>query len=101
MQILVLGRHPAMLQNALARLTQQGYVATGYTADAETVQALQSSIIDLVVIGGGVEDESRRAIKAAANARSPLTKVIDVYGPQQLLAVVQAAVAHTHQPGSA
>lgn len=101
MHILVLGRHPAMLQNALQRLTEQGYSATGYTTDAETLQALQTGAIDLVVIGGGVEDASRRAIKAGAKTHAPLTKVIDVYGPQQLLAAVQAATAHTDHPGSA
>ena len=95
MRVLVLGRHPAMLQNALQHLTEQGYVATGYTTDAETLGALQTGAIDLVVIGGGVEAASRHQVKAAAAQMTPPPQVIDVYGPHHLIEAVNAARAAT------
>lgn len=93
MHVLILGRHLAMLQNAIQRLTQEGYVATGYTTDAETIQALQTGAIDLVVIGGGVEVASRNQIKAVADQMTPPPQVVEVYGPQHLIEAVNATRA--------
>lgn len=84
-----------MLQNAIQRLTQEGYVATGHTTDAETIHALQTTAIDLVVIGGGVEVASRNQIKVVAAQMTPSPQVVDVYGPQHLLEAVNAARAAT------
>lgn len=90
MNVLVLGRHAAMLQNALTLLSQNGYGATGYTTDEEIIRALQTTNIDLVVIGGGVEANSRSLINATAAQVMPSPKVVDVYGPQHLLEAVQS-----------
>jgi DNA-binding NtrC family response regulator len=93
MRVLVLGRQPAMLQSALQRLTQEGYVATGHTTDEAIIQALHTGAIDLVVIGGGVEAASRHQIKAVAAQITPSPQVVDLYGPHHLLEAVNAARA--------
>jgi DNA-binding NarL/FixJ family response regulator len=100
MNVLILGRHPVMLHNALTLLKQNGYVATGYTTDDEITQALQTTAVDLVVIGGGVEATSRAHIKATAGQVAPRTKVLDVYGPHHLLKAVNGAQASIWQKSS-
>jgi DNA-binding response OmpR family regulator len=91
MRVLVLGRHAPMLQSALTLLRQHGYTVAGFTKDEEILQAISTTPFDLVVIGGGVESDSRSHIKAAAQRLAQPPQVVDVYGPHHLLESVNAA----------
>ncbi|MEV0847444.1 hypothetical protein AB0J21_16510 [Streptomyces sp. NPDC049954] len=76
MQTLVLGRTPARVSQVLATLRADGFEAQGASTDEEARTLLAAERFGVLVIGGGVEPDSRTAIKEFA-ARHGVRRVID------------------------
>ncbi len=80
-QILVIGRHEQIMQTVLKLINQQEtYHAIGCLLDEEAKKVLLSQHIDLVLIGGGVEQESEQAIRQFVVSNSLECKVIQHFG---------------------
>ncbi|POX56763.1 hypothetical protein C3489_02950 [Streptomyces sp. Ru71] len=76
MRTLVLGRTPARVTEVLATLRTDGFDAEGVSTDDEARTLLRTEEFGVLIIGGGVEPESRAAIKEFA-ARHRVRRVID------------------------
>lgn len=75
-KILVIGRHPGLMENVLGMLRQQGYEATGALTNEEALRRFDPGI-QAVIIGGGVDGESRRLFRKEFLKINPAVKVID------------------------
>lgn len=89
-KLLVIGRHADMLQKITALLNQQGYSATGKQWNDEAIAAFRSEVFDAVVIGGGVDEESRQLFHTEFPKINPRVKMIDAH-PQTVLADLKLA----------
>jgi len=79
--ILVIGRHPQILETVLRLInTQQAWKAIGALTDNEAVEKFERDNFDLVLIGGGVEEESERSFKNEFEKINPQIKMIRHYG---------------------
>lgn len=79
--ILVLGRHPQILETVLRLIhTQQEWKAIGALSDSEAIEQFRADNFDLVLIGGGVEEESERKLKTEFEKLNPKVKIIRHYG---------------------
>ncbi|WP_405913826.1 hypothetical protein OG760_31755 [Streptomyces sp. NBC_00963] len=76
MRTLVLGRTPARVTEVLATLRADGFDAEGVSTDEETRKLLETEEFGMLIIGGGVEPDSRAAIKEFA-AEHQVRRVID------------------------
>lgn len=85
MKVLILGRHPGIMQGVLAQLQQAGFEAQGCFSDEETLQLIRGGDFEVVAIGGGVEPASRQLIKAECLRHSPGPEVVEIFGPGTLL----------------
>ncbi|MFI6171531.1 hypothetical protein ACIBCN_32470 [Nocardia sp. NPDC051052] len=59
MDILVIGRGPSVVESGIAQLRAQGFSAHGVLADEDAVAVLDTDPVDFLLIGGGVESDSR------------------------------------------
>lgn len=64
--LLAVGRGREVVDAALAYVGGLGFRVLGSTSDEETLAALGRERVRLLVIGGGVEAESRKSLTAAA-----------------------------------
>jgi DNA-binding NarL/FixJ family response regulator len=76
-KILIIGRHPEMLASVIDMLNQNGYVASGETENEKAILAFKSINFDAVVIGGGVDHESRNYIHYEFPKINAAIKIID------------------------
>jgi hypothetical protein len=60
--------------------TQQGWKAIGALSDSEAIEEFKAANFDLVLIGGGVTEESERSIKNEFEKFNPQIKMIRHYG---------------------
>ncbi|MEQ1584308.1 MAG: response regulator receiver protein [Cyclobacteriaceae bacterium] len=60
--------------------TQIEWKAMGALVDNEAIEKFNSDNIDLVLIGGGVEDESERRLKTEFEKVNPQIRMIRHYG---------------------
>jgi DNA-binding NtrC family response regulator len=81
-KVLVIGRHADLLHRILAMLEQNGYSSNGTTENADAIEKYKSWKPNVVVIGGGVDDESRKLFHKQFEQNG--TKVLDAH-PQSLL----------------
>jgi len=96
--ILVIGRHASMMERALSMLAQAGFSAEGALKDEEAVERFAQHRHKLVVLGGGVEEASRRYFKEALpGLRSDVHFVEHFGGPQGLLENVAQAMKSPSQ----
>jgi hypothetical protein len=80
MNILVIGRHPQIMETVLRLINSQpGWKAEGAITDEEAVEKFNSNFI-LVLIGGGVEESSEKKLKTAFEKINPQVKMIRHYG---------------------
>jgi hypothetical protein len=87
-RILVFGKTPALMPGALAALTSAGFAAEGVFDAAAAIARLAEGRIDAVAIGGGVGDDERRVVLAAATV-----PVIQIFGPHNLVRDVTRALS--------
>ncbi|MEV6657184.1 hypothetical protein [Nocardia fluminea] len=64
--LLAVGRGPEVVEAALEYVGGRGYRVLGSTTDEEALSILRRERVRLLVIGGGVETESRKVLTAAA-----------------------------------
>ncbi|MEU1465706.1 hypothetical protein ABZ467_34665 [Streptomyces sp. NPDC005727] len=76
MRTLVLGRSPARVTEVLATLRADGFDAEGVSTDEEAQKLLESEEFGVLIIGGGVEPDSRVTLKEFA-AKHRVQRVID------------------------
>ncbi|MCA1221004.1 hypothetical protein [Streptomyces sp. 8L] len=76
MRTLVLGRMPARVAEVLATLRADGFDAEGTSTDEEAGKLLATGEFGVLIIGGGVEGDSRKAVKALA-AEHGVRRVLD------------------------
>ncbi|MGW4773796.1 hypothetical protein ACWEO2_37880 [Nocardia sp. NPDC004278] len=69
MQVLAIGRGQAVVDTAIKLLRANGFAAEGCIADADALRALDTGEITDLIIGGGVEPNSRAALKQRAAAQ--------------------------------
>lgn len=88
--ILVIGRHRAMMENVLPMLQSEGYAATGEFTNEAALATFERGQFDGVVIGGGVDEPSRRLFQAHFKRLRPQVKVLDA-SPGTILAALKDA----------
>ncbi|MFG2359740.1 hypothetical protein [Streptomyces sp. NPDC048521] len=76
MRTLVLGRTPARVTAVLATLRADGFDAEGVTTDEEARKLLETEKFGVLIVGGGVQPDSRAAIKEFA-VKHRVRRVID------------------------
>ncbi|MFM7430238.1 MAG: response regulator receiver protein [Flammeovirgaceae bacterium] len=80
MKILVIGRHPQIMETVLRLINSQPeWKAEGEITDQEAIEKFNSTF-NLVLIGGGVEESSEKKLKAAFEKFNPRIKMIRHYG---------------------
>ena len=93
-RVLVIGRHPKIMVATLAHLESAGYRTTGRFTDDEAIAAFVETPVDLVIIGGGVEPESKTRLQTQMRERRPDVPVLIHFGgPNGLLDAVEGALA--------
>jgi DNA-binding NtrC family response regulator len=89
-KVLVIGRHADMLAKVTTMLKEHGYNAIGRQWNEDAIAAFKADTIDAVVIGGGVDGESRNYFHTEFPKLNPSVKVIDAH-PQTILADLKKA----------
>lgn len=87
-KILVIGRHPEILEKVKLLLESNGYIAFGATENAEAIQVFIKSKPEAAVIGGGVDVESRNYFLQEFKRINPDVKILDAH-PQTVLIDLQ------------
>lgn len=77
--ILVIGRHAEMMDKVISLLQQEGYDAEGYQTNETAIAAFRNGHFHAVVIGGGVDHQSRDLFHQEFNAINPVVKIIDAH----------------------
>ncbi|MFE6920317.1 hypothetical protein ACFVAV_04640 [Nocardia sp. NPDC057663] len=67
--LLVVGRGQSVVDTSITYIGDLGYRALGTTLDEEALDILDREQVRLLVIGGGVETESRKTLAAKADER--------------------------------
>lgn len=83
-KILVIGRHADMLAKIVNLLQQHGYHPMGETTNEGAMLAFKTNTIDAIVIGGGVDSESRNLFHTMFSTINPTVKIIDAHPPTVL-----------------
>lgn len=89
--ILVIGRHADMLQNVLQLLQANNYQANGAITNQDAFHLFSVENFDAIIIGGGVDVESRTLFHSEFVRLKPSIKVIDAH-PQTVLRDLQKAL---------
>lgn len=85
-RILVVGRQPEIMLKVKALLESAGYVPLGALVDGEAIELMKSADIDALLIGGGVEANSRASLIQAFKVAKPGRPIIEHFGgPHGLL----------------
>jgi DNA-binding NarL/FixJ family response regulator len=80
-RILIIGRHAQIMETVLRLIhTQQDWKAIGALSDSEAIEEFKAGNFDLVLIGGGVTEESERSLKNEFEKINPQIKMIRHYG---------------------
>jgi PleD family two-component response regulator len=80
-QILVIGRHPEILQTVVRLVNNNAaWNATGCITDDEAINAFNTQQFTLVLLGGGIEEESENKLCAYFRANTPSIKIVQHYG---------------------
>lgn len=94
MSILILGRNAGMMQQVLAFLQQEGFANTkGVLSNEEVQTALLTRQYNVLIIGGGVDTETRNMIKQLIADKRIDIKLVEHFGnPATLVAEIKTAV---------
>lgn len=88
-KVLVIGRHADMLARITGLLQQNGYDAIGKTTNHEALEAFRAAPAQAIIIGGGVDFESRQWFHSELPKINPAVKIIDAH-PQTVLSDLKA-----------
>jgi DNA-binding NarL/FixJ family response regulator len=79
--ILVIGRHTEILEVILRLINgEPNWQAVGALPDDKAIELFEQQRFDIVLIGGGVNDESMSTLTDRFKAKNPLVKIIKHYG---------------------
>lgn len=79
--ILVIGRHTEIMEVILRLINgEPNWKAIGALADDKAIALFNEQLFDIVLIGGGVNDESIGTLTDRFKAKNPLIKIIKHYG---------------------
>jgi hypothetical protein len=95
--ILVVGRHAQIMDTVLRLIhTQPNWRATGALTNEEALLKFKEDIFHVVLVGGGVEVDTERKLKAAFAEINPQAKMIRHYGGGSglLFNEIQQALEH-------
>jgi hypothetical protein len=87
-KLLVIGRHAGMMERVTDLLKSHNYQPSGALTNEEALQKFEEEKPKAVIIGGGVDEESRALFHRSF---SPTAKVIDAH-PQTVLMDLKAAI---------
>ncbi|WP_183566725.1 hypothetical protein [Mucilaginibacter sp. SP1R1] len=80
-QILVIGRHPEILQTVVRLVNNNpSWNATGCLTDQEAIASFDKQEFALVLLGGGIEEESEDALCRYFSVNKPDIKIVQHYG---------------------
>jgi PleD family two-component response regulator len=80
-QILAIGRHPEILQTVVRLVNNNpDWECTGASTDDEAILAFSAQSYKLVLLGGGIEQESEDRLCAAFRALNPEIVIVQHYG---------------------
>jgi hypothetical protein len=82
MKIGIVGRHQPMLMTAMATAARVGHIAKGTLEDREAVEWTRDGSIEVLIIGGGVEQTSRRVLLDVCAAHR--VRPVEIFGPDLL-----------------
>ena len=85
LQILLVGRHPIIMQRALQILRERSLTADVAYDVTDVERLAQQNPYDVIVIGGGVATATRDTIKKFIAEYYPPTKVIEHLGELESL----------------
>lgn len=88
--ILVIGRDPQTLQGVVDMLKEHGYDAHGESIDDYALQAFNQFDFDGVLLGGGVDAQSREILIPAFLKKKPELKIASGHPWQALEALREA-----------
>lgn len=94
LRVVILGRTQPVLDDVIAEVSRPGLTITGSTDPQHLLDALTDVPVDLVVIGGGIDLDSRLALVREVFDRSADTTVHlnSPSGPASFLPFVRALV---------
>ena len=93
--VLVIGRHADMLSKITGMLKQHGYDAIGEQENDKAIAAFKAKRIDAVIIGGGVDRESRQLFHEFFPSINPQVKMIDAHPSTVLQDLATAFSQHS------
>ena len=80
-RILVIGRHKQIMQTVLKLINQNSqWQADGAIMDEEAINLFTNRSYDLVLLGGGIDDNSEQKLRSLFHSISPNTIVIQHFG---------------------
>lgn len=77
--ILVIGRHQQMMDSVKALLTQHSYNVFTAIKNDEAFYIFDKENIDAIVIGGGVDAESRNLFHTTFSNKKTTVKIVDAH----------------------
>ncbi|ASU36378.1 hypothetical protein MuYL_4493 [Mucilaginibacter xinganensis] len=78
---MTIGRHPEILQTVVRLINNNPeWNATGVCTDDEAVLAFSTQEFNLVLLGGGIEEESEQRLCDAFKALKPQILIVQHYG---------------------
>lgn len=101
--VLVVGRRDYVLETLGGLLSRAGYSVLTEMEDEHVIKTLKSKSPDVLLIGGGVEPNSRLGFRRFIVSQMPLVKIVEHFGgPATLVSEVNQAVGikgrTAHQP---
>lgn len=93
-KVAILGRRDYIIHALGDIVKKQGYDVLLCTADSEAMRAMKSSQVNVLLLSGGVEPNSRIALKQFIEDKCPQIKLIEHFGgPATLVDELNAAFA--------
>lgn len=91
-RVLLIGRDPLVLETVVRELKQAGLAVSGTNRVAEAAQDFHARDFELIVLGGGVDQATRSALRQAFAEQNPKARLLDAFAPvatRQILAALK------------
>jgi DNA-binding NarL/FixJ family response regulator len=80
-QILVIGRHPQIMETVLRLINQnENWNAVAALTDEEAIEKFHQHSFQLVLLGGGIEEASEKKLRSLFSFQQPEIIIIQHYG---------------------
>jgi len=80
-KILVIGRHAEILETVLRVLNKnQDWEGIGASTDEEAITLFHQQAFDIVLLGGGIDEESEQKLRTLFTEHKPDISIIQHYG---------------------